>query len=76
MARINLSNGSNSYSFGADEACAAIAFAEDNGISFDTIATLMDDDTREMVAFDFAPCSDEEFLTVYLKIADTDLIIA
>lgn len=75
MARINLSNGSNSYRFGADEACAAIAFAEDNGISFETIATLMDDDTREMVAFDFAPCSDGEFLAAYLRRADEDLII-
>lgn len=75
MARINLSNGSKSYWFVAADADAALKCAEDNGISFDAIAAVMDDDTREMVAFDVAPCSDVEFLREYLKRAEEDLII-
>lgn len=75
MARINLSNGSKSYWFTADEAGAAIAFAEDNGISLAAIAAAMNDDTREMVSFNFSPCSDTEFLGMYLKCADTDMIV-
>ena len=75
MSRINLSNGSKSYWFTAGESGAAIAFAEDNGISFDSIVAMMDDDTREMVAFVVAPRSDDEFLEEYLKHADEDLII-
>lgn len=75
MARINLSNGSKSYWFTADEAAEALRFAKDNGITLEVIAGAMDDELREAVAADIAPCSGDEFLTVYLKIADTDLII-
>lgn len=35
----------------------------------DTIATYMDDDTREMVHFELAPCTSEEFLIRYLELA-------
>lgn len=75
MARINFANGSNSYWFNADETETAIIFAHDNGISFEAIAAVMDDEIREEVAFEITPCSDEEFLGAYLKRADADLII-
>ena len=42
--------------------------------SIDTLAYYMDDDTREQVHNAFAPCSDLEFLTEYLKLAPHDLI--
>lgn len=44
-------------------------------ISLDTMAEYMDDDTREAVHNELAPCSDLEFLTRYLEIAPGDLII-
>lgn len=43
--------------------------------SLDTIATYMDDDTRERVHYELAPCSDIEFLTRYLELSTEDLII-
>lgn len=33
----------------------------------DTIAIYMDDDIREAVHFDLAPCSPEEFLAEYIR---------
>lgn len=44
-------------------------------ISIETMAEYMDDDTREAVCNELAPCSDLEFLTRYLEIALDDLII-
>ncbi len=41
----------------------------------DTIANYMDDEIRETVVNEIAPCTDEEFLTRYLEIANDDLII-
>ena len=41
----------------------------------DTLAHYMDDETREQVAFELAPCTELEFLTRYLEIAPDDLII-
>ncbi len=43
--------------------------------SIDTLANYMDDDTREAVHAELAPCTDLEFLTRYLEIAPDDLII-
>lgn len=34
----------------------------------DTIASYMDDETRETVHFELAPCKPEEFLTRYLEL--------
>lgn len=42
-----------------------------NGITqetMDTITTYMDDDIRETVHFELAPCSPEEFLKRYLEL--------
>lgn len=44
-------------------------------VSIDTMAEYMDDDTREAVHSELAPCSDIEFLTRYLELAPDDLII-
>ena len=44
-------------------------------ISLDTMAVYMDDDTREAVHNEIAPCTDLEFLERYLEIAPDDLII-
>ena len=75
MTRIQFMSGRYPYSFTAEEAENAIIFAKDNGISFDTITSMMDDEIREDVHDDIAPCSYAEFLCEYLRRADTDLII-
>ena len=41
----------------------------------DDLAQYMDDETRESVNMDIAPCTDLEFLTEYLKRAAADLVI-
>lgn len=75
MKKINLSNGSSSHWFSADESENAIIFAKENGISFDSIACVMDDDLRDSIHFDLAPCSEAEFLAEYLRRSDADLIV-
>lgn len=44
-------------------------------VGMDTIAMMMDDEIREQVANDIAPCTDEEFVAEYLRRANEDLII-
>lgn len=44
-------------------------------ISWDIIVNAMDDDTREQVHAELAPCTEAEFLARYLEIAPHDLII-
>ena len=39
-----------------------------NENKWNAIANLMDDDKREKTAFDYAPCTEEEFLDEYLKL--------
>lgn len=39
------------------------------------IVNFMDDETREAVHMDLAPCTDAEFLAEYLRRANDDLII-
>ena len=46
-----------------------------DGMRWDVIAHYMEDEAREAVHADLAPCSNLEFLTRYLEIADHDLII-
>lgn len=65
MKQISINNGS-SYTTIED----AIAT-----VGMDTIAMMMDDEIREQVANDIAPCTDEEFVAEYLRIANEDLII-
>ena len=75
MKKINFSNGSSSHWFSADEAENALAFAKENGISFESISNMMDDELREAVHFDLAPCTESEFLAEYLRRSDADLIV-
>lgn len=42
---------------------------------WDAIVNMMDDDIRETVHDDMAPCSEQEFLEAYLDRAQEDLII-
>lgn len=44
-------------------------------VTIDQLAQYMDDDTREAVHGEIAPCTDEEFLTRYLELAPADLIL-
>ena len=44
-------------------------------VGMDTIVNYMDDDTREAVHNELAPCSEIEFLSRYLDLAKDDLII-
>ena len=36
--------------------------------NWEAIVNLMDEDTRERVAFEIAPCTEEEFLKRYLEL--------
>lgn len=65
MAQISIDNG-HSYTTPEDALQAH---------SMETIVNYMDDDTRETVHNEIAPCTDIEFLTHYLEIAANDLII-
>ena len=65
MKRISIDNG-NTYVTPAE----AVA-----GMDWQTIAEMMDDDTRERVHAEIAPCTEIEFLTRYLELAPADLII-
>ena len=65
MARISIDNGA--HFVDVEEAVA--------GADWDTIVNFMDDDTRETVHDELAPCSREDFLRRYLELAEDDLII-
>jgi len=58
----------------ADELLDVVADPE-AGISWDTIVNYMDDDIREYVHRDIAPCSELDFLNRYLEVSPDDLII-
>ena len=42
---------------------------------WEAVVNLMDNDVREAVADDMAPCSEEEFLKEYLARANDDLVV-
>ena len=69
MAEISLNNG-NTY-MNAREAMPAI---EQRGL-WETVVNMMDDETREQVHTELAPCTELEFLKRYLELAPCDLII-
>lgn len=66
---ISLNNG-NTY-VAAREAMPII---EQRGL-WETVVTMMDDETREMVCAELAPCTNLEFLRRYLELAPCDLIV-
>lgn len=65
MARISIDNGTTYIS--PAEALESV--------TLDQLVEYMDDETREAVHAELAPCTDEEFLRRYLEIAADDLII-
>lgn len=65
MARISIDNGATWTT--AEHALQTV--------SLDQLVLYMDDDTREAVHADPAPCTDLEFLTAYLDHSLNDLII-
>ena len=69
MKRISLDNGHTYMT--AQEAMPEIT---DNNL-WDAVTQAMDDDTREAVHNEIAPCTEAEFLAAYLERADDDLII-
>lgn len=69
MKHISLDNG-HTYT----TAAGAMAEINERGL-WDAIVNLMDDDTREAVAAELAPCTEAEFLARYLELANDDLII-
>lgn len=69
MKKISLDNG-HSY-ITADEAMPEITSRN----MWDTVVNMMDDDTRETVHSELAPCTEVEFLREYLKRSPADLII-
>ena len=66
--QISLDNG-NTYISGAE----AWPIIKERGL-WDTVVAMMDDDIREQVNAELAPCSEQEFLERYLELA-TDLVI-
>lgn len=44
-------------------------------VDWDVIVNFMDDEIRERVHMEIAPCTEEEFLTRYLELAEHDLVI-
>lgn len=68
MKQISLDNG-RSYMTAA-EAMPEIADRD----LWDAVVNVMDDDTREAVHAELAPCTDLEFLTRYLDLASDNLI--
>ena len=65
MAGISMNNGQSFI-----EPMEAIKRAD-----WQTIVNMMDDETRETVHAEMAPCTELEFLTRYLELAQADLII-
>lgn len=69
MMEISLDNGA-TYMSAAEAMPEIIA----NNL-WNVVANYMDDDTREQVHAELAPCTDAEFLTRYLELAPCNLII-
>lgn len=67
--QISLDNGHTYLS--ADEAMGEINARNLWG----NIVNLMDDEVREQVSTELAPCSNDEFLARYLELAEDDLVI-
>ncbi len=65
MKHISIDNGN---SWTTPEAAIA-------ALGLDVIVNYMDDDTREKVHSELVPCTEVEFLTRYLELANDDLII-
>ena len=72
MAIVNVRNGN----LHGDIRSAEVADRWDELAPYwDALVQVMDDETRERVVGELAPCEEHEFLARYLEIADTDLVI-
>lgn len=69
MAKISIDNGRTYMT--AEDAMPGIL----EGNLWPVVVQLMDDDTREQVHRELAPCTELEFLARYLEIAPYDLVI-
>lgn len=69
MALISIDNGRNFLS--AEEAIPEIM--ERN--LWEAVVNIMDDDTREAVHAELAPCSEAEFLARYLELSEEDIVL-
>lgn len=67
MREISWNNG---VTFGSAE-----EFLDERPDLWDVAVELMDDDVREQVAYDLAPCTEIKFLREYLRRSEADLII-
>lgn len=68
MAQISIDNG---LSFNGPEELSELPLEE----FWDALVEMMDDDIRERVHYELAPCTDEDFLRRYLELAKEDLIL-
>ena len=71
MVKISLNNGCSFKSYN-DLSVDDIDYIKDD---WDNIVSYMNDDVREEVHSELAPCNELDFLKRYLEIAKTDLII-
>ena len=69
MAMISINNGMDFLN--AHEAMPLI----DERHLWDAVVSMMENDVRERVHYELAPCSEEAFLSRYLEIAEEDLVI-
>lgn len=69
---VSLDNG---YSYVTADEAIAIIDSDATLIDWDTIVNLMDDDIRERVAYELAPCSNADFLRRYLELSPDNLVI-
>ncbi len=68
MAQISMDNG---LTFHGPEELSELPLGE----YWDALVEFMDDDIREQVHEELAPCAEEEFLRRYLELAKEDLIL-
>lgn len=69
MAMVSIDNGRNYL-----DAAEAIPQIMERNL-WQALVNVMDDSTREEVAAELAPCSNEQFLARYLELAANDLVI-
>jgi hypothetical protein len=70
MKEISLDNGATFM-----DAAEAIEEVSKNGMGFETIRNMMDDELCNKINAELAPCTDEEFLSRYLELSAEDLVI-
>lgn len=70
MKSISIDNGHSYY-----DSTELNEIENDIRTNWELIVSLMDDDTREAVHADLAPCDELEFLAEYLRRASEDLVI-